>query len=120
MTSEEASADTEKPTSKTEFKYDTSKKLLNKSGTTKFCCKIGMGAGKVVATFNQSACEGVQTMINTVIPFMAFVFINCVIQGSGIGEFCQYHGAIGRKHCGVNNYWFYLFSAVSPLLGPEQ
>ena len=34
-------------------------------------------------------------------------------------NFCQYHGAIGRKHCGVNNYWFYLFSAVfSPLLGP--
>ena len=28
-------------------------------------------------------------------------------------NFCQYHGAIGRKHCGVNNYWFYLFSAVS-------
>lgn len=28
-------------------------------------------------------------------------------------NFCQYHGAIGRKHCGVNNYWFYLFSAIS-------
>ena len=46
-----------------------------------------MGAGKVVATFNQSAREGVQTMINTVIPFMAFVSLIGVIQGSGIGEF---------------------------------
>ncbi len=50
--------------------------------------KIGMGAGKVVATFNQSAREGVQTMINTVIPFMAFVSLLIgVIQGSGIGGF---------------------------------
>ncbi|MGQ4818343.1 PTS glucitol/sorbitol transporter subunit IIB, partial [Enterococcus faecium] len=53
-----------------------------------FVAKIGMGAGKVVATFNQSAREGVQTMINTVIPFMAFVSLLIgVIQGSGIGEF---------------------------------
>ena len=75
LTSEEAAADTEKPTSKkTEFKYDTSKKITEqKAEQQSFVAKIGMGAGKVVATFNQSAREGVQTMINTVIPFMAFV-----------------------------------------------
>ena len=41
-------------------------------------------------------------MINTVIPFMAFVSLLIgVIQGSGIVNFCQYHGAIGVKHCGL-------------------
>ena len=84
LTSEEAAADTEKPTSKkTEFKYDTSKKITEqKAEQQSFVAKIGMGAGKVVATFNQSAREGVQTMINTVIPFMAFVSLLIgVIQG---------------------------------------
>ncbi|MGC3206425.1 PTS sorbitol transporter subunit IIB, partial [Enterococcus faecalis] len=88
--SEEAAADTEKPTSKkTEFKYETSKKITEqKAEQQRFVAKIGMGAGKVVATFNQSAREGVQTMINTVIPFMAYVSLLIgVIQGSGIGEF---------------------------------
>ncbi|MGH2226964.1 PTS glucitol/sorbitol transporter subunit IIB, partial [Enterococcus faecalis] len=75
LTSEQVATDTEKPTSKkTEFKYDTSKKITEqKPEQQSFVAKIGMGAGKVVATFNQSGREGVQTMINTVIPFMAFV-----------------------------------------------
>ncbi len=47
-----------------------------------------MGAGKVVATFNQAkAREAIQTMLNTIIPFMAFVSLLIgVIQGSGVGN----------------------------------
>ncbi|MGH2285487.1 PTS glucitol/sorbitol transporter subunit IIB, partial [Enterococcus faecalis] len=73
LTPEEAAGDTEKPTSiKTEFKYDTSKKITEQIAEQQsFVAKIGMGAGIVVATFNQSAREGEQTMINTVLPFMA-------------------------------------------------
>lgn len=41
-----------------EYKYDTSKKITEqKAEQQNFIAKIGMGAGKVVATFNQSARE---------------------------------------------------------------
>ena len=44
-------------------------------------------SGKVVATFNQAAREAIQTMLNTIIPFMAFVSLLIgVIQGSGVGN----------------------------------
>ena len=35
--------------------------------------KIGMGAGKVVHTLYQAARDAVQSMITTILPFMAFV-----------------------------------------------
>lgn len=72
----------------TETKYDTSKKITEqKAEQQSFIAKIGMGAGKVIATFNQAARDSVQTMLNTVIPFMAFVSLLIgVIQGSGIGD----------------------------------
>jgi len=54
---------------------------------TSIVARIGMGAGKVVATFNQAAREAIQTMLNTIIPFMAFVSLLIgVIQGSGVGN----------------------------------
>ena len=47
-----------------------------------FIARIGIGAGKVIATFNQAAKDSVQTMLNTVIPFMAFVALLIgIIQG---------------------------------------
>ena len=68
---------TEKPT------YDTSKKITEQKAETSIVARIGMGAGKVVATFNQAAREAIQTMLNTIIPFMAFVSLLIgVIQGS--------------------------------------
>ncbi|MCZ0717605.1 PTS glucitol/sorbitol transporter subunit IIB [Aerococcus kribbianus] len=79
-THEPESAEEDKP------KYDTSKKITEqqKGG---IIAKIGMGAGKFVSVFNQAAREAVQTMLNTVIPFMAFVsLIIGVIQGSGVGD----------------------------------
>ena len=123
LTSEEAAADTEKPTSKkTEFKYDTSKKITEqKAEQQSFVAKIGMGAGKVVATFNQSAREGVQTMINTVIPFMAFVSLLIgVIQGSGIGEFfANIMAPLAGNIVGLTIIGFICsLPFLSPLLGP--
>lgn len=66
--------------------YDTSKKISEQKADSSLIAKIGMGAGKVVGTFNQAARDAVQTMLHTVIPFMAFVSLLIgLIQGSGIG-----------------------------------
>ncbi|MGS4786684.1 PTS glucitol/sorbitol transporter subunit IIB [Streptococcus sp. P25B114] len=67
--------------------YDTSKKITEQRAESSLIARIGMGAGKVVATFNQAAREAIQTMLNTIIPFMAFVSLLIgVIQGSGVGN----------------------------------
>ena len=98
------------------------KKLLNKKlKQQNFIAKIGMGAGKVVATFNQSAREGVQTMINTVIPFMAFVSLLIgIIQGSGIGNFfANIMAPLAGNIWGLMIIGFICsLPFLSPLLGP--
>lgn len=74
-------AEIKKPT------YDTTKKITEQRAESSLIARIGMGAGKVVATFNQAAREAIQTMLNTIIPFMAFVSLLIgVIQGSGVGN----------------------------------
>ena len=103
-------------------KYDTSKKITQqKAENGSFIAKIGMGAGKVVATFNQSAREGVQTMINTVIPFMAFVSLLIgIIQGSGIGDvFAKIMSPLAGNAIGLIIIGFICsLPFLSPLLGP--
>lgn len=48
---------------------------------------IGLGAGKVVATFYQAARDAIQTCITTLLPFMAFVSLLIgIINGSGFGD----------------------------------
>ncbi|MCQ2492932.1 MAG: glucitol/sorbitol-specific PTS transporter subunit IIBC [Lachnospiraceae bacterium] len=49
--------------------------------------RIGLAAGKVVATFNQAARNSIQTIITTILPFMAFVsMLIGIINGSGFGN----------------------------------
>jgi len=73
-----------------EFKYSADKKVSETMGETSkssFIQKIGMGAGKVVATFNAAAKESTNTILHTIIPFMGFVSLLIgIIQGSGFGD----------------------------------
>ncbi len=97
------------------YKYDTSKKITEqKAEQQNWIAKIGMGAGKVVATFNQSAREAVDTMIRTVIPFMAFVSLLIgVIQGSGIGNvFANIMAPLAGNAVGLTIIGFNLFTAI--------
>lgn len=84
----EESTKSEEPERK--FKYSADKKVsqtLAESGNQSIVTKIGMGAGKVVNTFYQSARDAVQTVINTILPFMGFVALLIgIIQGSGVGD----------------------------------
>ena len=86
-----APAAAEAPAEEKKGGIDTSKKLseqMAESGNGNMLAKIGLGAGKVVATFNQAARDAVQTAINTLLPFMAFVsMLIGIINGTGFGTF---------------------------------
>ena len=73
-----------------DFKYSADKKVsetMGSSSKSSFIQKIGMGAGKVVATFNSAAKESTNTVLHTIIPFMGFVSLLIgIIQGSGFGN----------------------------------
>ena len=75
---------------KREFKYSADKKvsqILAENAKSSVIQKIGMGAAKVVHTVYQAARDAVQSMITTILPFMAFVaMLIGVIQGSGFGN----------------------------------
>lgn len=75
----------ESSSSSEEDAFDTSKTITQQKGG--FISKIGLGVGKFVSTFNQAAKDAVQTVINTILPFMAFVSLLIgIINGSGIGK----------------------------------
>lgn len=72
------------------FKYSADKKVsqtLAENSKSSIIQRVGMGAGKVVNTLYQAARDAVQSMITTILPFMAFVaMLIGIIQGSGFGN----------------------------------
>ncbi|MEH7416314.1 glucitol/sorbitol-specific PTS transporter subunit IIBC [Neobacillus drentensis] len=112
------------PEPEKEFKYSAEQKISqtlaakkNKSIITKF----GLGAGKVINTFYQAGRDAVQTMINTIIPFMAFVSLLIgIIQGSGIGNlFAKMMSPLAGNIWGLLLIGFICsLPFLSPLLGP--
>ena len=102
--------------------FDTSKKITEQRAEGgSFIAKIGMGAGKVVAIFNQAAREAIQILIQTVLPFMAFVSLLIgVIQGSGVGDlFAKAMIPLAGNTVGLFVIGFICsLPFLSPLLGP--
>jgi len=90
----------------------------NKMG---FIAKIGVGVGRIVSTFNQAAKDSVQTVINTIIPFMAFVSLLIgIINGSGLGKaFAKLMSPLAGNIWGLMILGFICsLPFLSPLLGP--
>ncbi|KHD85560.1 PTS glucitol/sorbitol transporter subunit IIB [Heyndrickxia ginsengihumi] len=110
--------------SEREFKYSSDKKIsqtLAASSKKSLLTKIGLGAGKVINTFYQAGRDAVQTMINTIIPFMAFVSLLIgIIQGSGIGNlFAKMMSPLAGNIWGLLLIGFICsLPFLSPLLGP--
>lgn len=101
--------------------YDSSKKITEQSSNSNWITKIGMGAGKIVSTFNQAARDAVQTMLNTVIPFMAFVALLIgFIEGSGAGAWiANIMAPLANNVIGLILIGFICsLPFLSPLLGP--
>lgn len=86
----EAPAEEAKEETKREFKYSADKKVsetLAETSKSSIIQKVGMGAGRVVNTLYQAARDAVQSMITTILPFMAFVaMLIGIINGSGFGN----------------------------------
>ncbi|AXY24964.1 PTS sorbitol transporter subunit IIB [Suicoccus acidiformans] len=101
--------------------YDTTKKITEQTSKPGLATRIGMGAGKVVSVFNQAARDGVQTMINTVIPFMAFVSLLIgIIESTGVGNWiANVLAPLAGNVWGLILIGFVCsIPVLSPLLGP--
>lgn len=116
---ESANEDTEEAQS--DDKFDNTKTLTAQTKDPGILTKIGIGAGRVVSTFNQAAKDAVQTVINTIIPFMAFVALLIgIINGSGIGKvFASVMEPLAGNVWGLMILGFICsLPFLSPLLGP--
>ncbi len=68
-------------------KYDTSKKISQQQAEGSVMAKIGQFMGGIVSIFYQAGRESINTMIKTILPFMAFVsMLIGVILTTGIGD----------------------------------
>lgn len=112
------------PVPERKFKYSADKKVsqtMGENSSNTIIQKIGMGAGKVVSIFYQAGRDAVNSIINTILPFMGFVaMLIGIINGSGFGDwFANLLVPLAGNIIGLVILGFICsLPFLSPLLGP--